>query len=175
MPQVLLSQICRGSQGQTRKKYNDQRVFSVGRWMPVRTGAVPNRRAADNHHGLPLRGMPTNECRRILSERGDSERGVSGYQGQPVIGGLHGPTRHFFCPYCMSWMFTRPAGFDAIVNIRVTMLDDPRPFPPFIETYTSEKLPWASTPAVHSFEKFPPIEEYESLARDYAAQAGAQA
>lgn len=24
-------------------------------------------------------------------------------QGEPVIGGLHGPTRHFFCPRCMSW------------------------------------------------------------------------
>ena len=55
----------------------------------------------------------------------------------------------------MSWMFTRPDGFDAIVNIRVTMLDDPRPFPPFLETYTSEKLAWASTPAVRSFDKFP--------------------
>jgi len=30
-------------------------------------------------------------------------------QGEPVIGGLHGPSRHFFCPYCMSWMFTRPS------------------------------------------------------------------
>ena len=40
-------------------------------------------------------------------------------QGEPVIGGLHGPTRHFFCAYCMSWMFTRPDGFDAIVNVRV--------------------------------------------------------
>ena len=95
-------------------------------------------------------------------------------QGEPVIGGLHGPSRHFFCPYCMSWMFTRPDGFDAIVNIRVTMLDDPRPFPPFVETYTSEKLAWASTPAVHSFDKFPAFEEYERLARDYAAHASAQ-
>jgi len=55
------------------------------------------------------------------------------------------------------------------------MLDDPRPFPPFIETYASEKLPWASTPAVHSFEKFPTLEEYEGLARDYAAHASARA
>ena len=75
----------------------------------------------------------------------------------------------------MSWMFTRPDGFDAIVNIRVTMLDDPGPFPPFNETYTSEKLPWASTPVVRSFDKFPALEEYESLARDYAARASAQA
>lgn len=55
------------------------------------------------------------------------------------------------------------------------MLDDPRPFPLFIETYTSEKLLWASTPAVHSFEKFPAPEEYEGLASDYAAHANAQA
>lgn len=96
-------------------------------------------------------------------------------QGEPVIGGLHGPSSHFFCPYCMSWMFTRPDGFDAIVNIRVTMLDDPRRFPPFIETYTSEKLAWASTPAVHSFDKFPAFGEYERLARDYAAHASVQA
>ena len=143
--------------------------------MPVRPGTVPNRRAAGNHDGLPLHRMPAHERQRILSECSDSKRGVSSYEGEPVIGGLRGPTRHFFCPYCMSWMFTRPDGFDSIVNIRVTMLDDPRPFPPFIETYTSEKLPWASTPAVRSFEKFPAFEEYEGLARDYAAYASAPA
>ena len=31
-------------------------------------------------------------------------------EGRPVIGGLHGPARHFFCPHCMSWLFTRPEG-----------------------------------------------------------------
>ena len=44
--------------------------------------------------------------------------------GEPVIGGLHGATRHHFCPYCMSWMFTRPEGFDAFVNLRPSVLDD---------------------------------------------------
>jgi hypothetical protein len=39
-------------------------------------------------------------------------------QGEPVIGGLHGPTRHFFCAYCMSWVFTRADGFDAIGDLR---------------------------------------------------------
>jgi len=33
-------------------------------------------------------------------------------QGEPVIGGLHGATRHFFCPHCMSWLFTRMPGMD---------------------------------------------------------------
>jgi hypothetical protein len=33
-------------------------------------------------------------------------------QGEPVVGGLQGATRHFFCPFCKSWMFTRPEGLD---------------------------------------------------------------
>ncbi len=41
--------------------------------------------------------------------------------GEPVIGGLHGATRHYFCGHCMSWMFTRPEGFDAFVNVRTTL------------------------------------------------------
>ncbi len=90
--------------------------------------------------------------------------------GEPVIGGLHGATRHFFCPHCMSWMFTRPAGFD-FVNVRATMLDDPSGFSPFIETYTSEKLPWATTPARHKFAKFPAVEKYKGLMEKYAEWA----
>ncbi|HEV7367878.1 GFA family protein [Arenibaculum sp.] len=89
-------------------------------------------------------------------------------QGEPVIGGLRGPTRHFFCPHCMSWLFTRPEGLDDYVNVRSTMLDDARSFRPFIETYTSEALPWARTPAVHSFEKFPPPELFPALGAEFA-------
>jgi hypothetical protein len=68
----------------------------------------------------------------------------------------------------MSWMFTRPEGFDSFVNLRPTMLDDRSWFVPFIETMTSEKLPWATTPAVHSYEKWPPLEEYKGLMEEYA-------
>jgi len=100
--------------------------------------------------------------------------GFSVTKGEPVIGGLHGATRHYFCPHCMSWMFTRPEGMDAFVNLRPTMLDDPSWFVPFIETMTSEKLPWARTPAVHSFEKWPSFDAYEGLVRDYAAWAERQ-
>lgn len=97
-------------------------------------------------------------------------------QGEPVIGGLRDAAiHHFFCDYCMSWLFTRTDGLDFFVNIRVTMLADPSPFPPYIETYTSEKLSWASTPAVHSFPQFPPFEDYEDLARKYAAHVRGQA
>lgn len=92
--------------------------------------------------------------------------------GEPVIGGLHGQIQHYFCPYCMSWMFTRLPGMDQFVNLRVTMLDDPGWFSPFIETYTSEALPWAKTPAVHSFETFPEMEAYGSLIEDYQRSLG---
>lgn len=92
--------------------------------------------------------------------------------GEPVVGGLHGAVRHFFCAHCMSWLFTRPDGFDQFVNVRVTMLDDPSWFSPFIETYTSEKLPWATTSAKHGFDRFPAPEQYGMLVAEYAAQAG---
>jgi hypothetical protein len=97
--------------------------------------------------------------------------GFSITKGEPVIGGLHGPSSHYFCPYCMSWMFTRPEGLDAFVNLRATMLDDPGLFTPFVETMTSEKLPCASTPAVRSYERFPALEDFPGLVKDYAEQA----
>ena len=71
--------------------------------------------------------------------------------GEPVVGGLHGASRHFFCGWCMSWMFTRPEGMDWFVNLRPTMLDDPSWFEPLIETYVAENLPWAVTTAAHSY------------------------
>jgi hypothetical protein len=91
-------------------------------------------------------------------------------QGEPVIGGLHGVHRHYFCPHCMSWMFTRIHGVDQFLNLRATMLNDVAWYVPFIETCTKEKLVWATTPAVHSFEKFPPIADYAALIAEYAAQ-----
>ncbi|MDQ0466258.1 hypothetical protein QO010_004051 [Caulobacter ginsengisoli] len=91
-------------------------------------------------------------------------------EGQPAIGGLHGEVRHFFCPHCMSWMFTRPPSLD-LVNVRATLLDEAGWFTPFIETYTSEALPWARTPAVHSFTHFPPLEAYQGLMAEFGAGA----
>jgi hypothetical protein len=92
-------------------------------------------------------------------------------KGEPVIGGLHGPDRHYFCSHCMSWMFTRPEGLDWFVNLRPTMLDDPSWSKPFIETWTSEKLPWATTAALHSYETLPAMEEFHGLIEGYAEQA----
>lgn len=87
--------------------------------------------------------------------------------GEPVIGGLHGPSRHFFCPHCKSWMFTRPEGLDEIVNFRATMLDDHGWFVPFAEFWTREALPWAKTPARHSFADMPGNEAFPALVEDY--------
>lgn len=88
--------------------------------------------------------------------------------GDPVIGGLHGDTaRHHHCDWCKSWLFTRlPPEFGAI-NVRATMLDDAGWFAPFMETYTSEKLPWAQTGAPHSFATFPEPSTYPRLIAAY--------
>ena len=91
--------------------------------------------------------------------------------GQPVIGALHGADRHFFCPYCMSWLYNFPHGMEFIA-VRATMLDSARSFRPFMEVHTSEKLPWATTPAVHSFEKLPLPEELSRLVAEFTALKG---
>lgn len=91
--------------------------------------------------------------------------------GETVIGGAHGDPQHNFCAHCMSWLFTRMEGMP-FVNIRPTMLDDASAFVPFIETYTSEALPWAKTPAQHSFEKFPPMEAYQGLVGEFMQARG---
>ena len=91
-------------------------------------------------------------------------------KGEPAVGGLHGATRHFFCPFCLSWVFTRPEGMEELVNVRATMLDDASGYTPFVETYTCEMLPWATTPAVHRFERFPPAERFPELLAEYRRQ-----
>lgn len=91
--------------------------------------------------------------------------------GEPVIGGLKGEdVKHHFCPDCMSWLFTRPAAFPDFVNVRATMMDDCSGYAPFIETQTAEKLPWATTGAAHSFDRFPPMEAFPALMAEFAAK-----
>jgi hypothetical protein len=90
-------------------------------------------------------------------------------QGEPVMGGLKGPdVHHYFCPECLTWMFSRPQRLGLFVNVRSTMLDEPAWSSPFIESYASEKLDWATTSAVHSYPKFPAFEDYQSLIAEYA-------
>ena len=93
-------------------------------------------------------------------------------QGETAIGGIHGDQgRHHHCDWCKSWMFTTVQADKSIVNVRPTMFEDPSWFVPFAETYTSEKLPWATTPARHSFEKFPPMAQFGALIAEFAALA----
>mgnify|MGYP002621330928 CR=1 FL=1 len=94
--------------------------------------------------------------------------GFAVVEGEPVIGGLHGASRHYFCPHCLTWMFTRPEGIDWFVNVRPTMLEGAEDFAPFIETWVAEKLPFAETGAVHAYEKLPPVEDYEGLMGEFA-------
>lgn len=90
-------------------------------------------------------------------------------KGDPEIGGLHGATRHYHCPYCKSWMFTRPEGLDdQFVNVRATMLDDHAWFTPYIETSTAEGFAWAKTGAVHSFPNIPGFEVYPPIVAEFA-------
>lgn len=89
-------------------------------------------------------------------------------QGCPVIGGMQAVDRHYFCPHCMSWLFTRPHGIDEFVNVRAALLDNASGYVPFMETRTREKLPWASTPAVESFAQLPEPQEFPRLMQAYA-------
>lgn len=88
--------------------------------------------------------------------------------GKPVIGGIHGASRHFHCPHCKSWLFTRPEGVSDFVNVRASMLEDASWFAPFVETFTSEGFPWAKTGAQHSFEKMPAHEAFGPLIAAFA-------
>ena len=88
-------------------------------------------------------------------------------KGEPVIGGLRQQPRHFFCSFCMSWLFTRPDEVGDFVNVRAAMLEGAKTFTPFIESYTDEMLPWARTNATHSFETFPSPDEFPQLIADY--------
>jgi hypothetical protein len=90
--------------------------------------------------------------------------------GEVVIGGIHGATRHHHCDYCKSWIYTEPDGLDDIVNVRSTLLDDPDPEPPFVEIFVGESLPWARTGAAHSYGTLPAMEEWPQLIQQFAGR-----
>lgn len=88
--------------------------------------------------------------------------------GEPVVGGLHDPKAlHHMCKHCLSWVFTRPAGFD-IVNFRATALDDHAWFQPFVDMNYAEKLAWATTGAPHHVAQQPTMEEIGKLSAEFA-------
>jgi hypothetical protein len=90
--------------------------------------------------------------------------------GEPVIGGMHGATRHYHCDHCKSWLYTEPEGVENFVNVRSTMFDEPRREPPFVETYRSDALPWARTSAAHSDDELPAREQWPVLIEQFAGR-----
>ncbi|MBO0903973.1 GFA family protein [Jiella sonneratiae] len=97
------------------------------------------------------------------------EDGFAVTAGEPVLGGLKGPqTEHYFCPSCLTWVFSKPKRIAGFVNLRSPMLDDTSDVAPFIEAWVSEKLAFAETGAAHSFPQFPPPEAFGPLLRAFA-------
>ena len=88
-------------------------------------------------------------------------------KGEPVIGGLHGATRHYFCPHCMSWMFTRPEGHGLVRQHPLHHAGRSRGLRALCRDLDSEKLAFAETGAVHSYETLPPDEAWEGLTKEY--------
>lgn len=87
-------------------------------------------------------------------------------------GGLGSEGRdHFFCMSCKNFIYSQIGGAQERINLRTSVLDNAAAFPPFVELMTAHKLPWATTPARHSFAGFPEtLEELQTLMVAYAAQ-----
>lgn len=94
--------------------------------------------------------------------------------GDPVIGGTHGETRHYFCGWCMSWLYTRPHGLDDLVNLRATLFGHLADSPPFLETWTSERRAWAQTGATRSFPGLPDPATFPALMQAYRESQAAR-
>jgi len=90
--------------------------------------------------------------------------------GETVIGGIHGPSRHFHCDHCKSWIYTEPEGVEGFVNVRSTMFDQPRREPPYVEVYVGEALPWAVIGSPKSYDSLPAIDEWPALIQEFTAQ-----
>ena len=96
--------------------------------------------------------------------------------GEPIIGGMKAFPSHYVCPNCASWIFTRvPTPNGEFVNIRTPMFDEANIEAPFIETCAEDKLDWVCTNAIHSFEKFPPQEEFPRLVGQFMARTNLNA
>ena len=97
--------------------------------------------------------------------------GLTITEGETVPGGLQEALDHRFCGFCKTWMFTAFNRAVPFVNLRATMLDEHAWFAPFTESCTSERLPWASTSAKHSFPQFPPQDVRAALMAQFAAES----
>ncbi len=89
-------------------------------------------------------------------------------EGEPVLGGIYGPHKQYYCGYCKSWLFTRPAQTDTIVNVRCTILDEASWVMPFVDIETKDKLPGVVTGAEFSFDETPPMDTFMTIAAEFA-------
>jgi hypothetical protein len=94
--------------------------------------------------------------------------------GEPVPGAMHGPSRHMYCAYCMSWVFTRTEGTDDFVNVRSPMIDGDVFGKRFLETGIDEAFPWARLDAPYAFDGFPPRDKFPALIAAYLARSADQ-
>ncbi len=88
--------------------------------------------------------------------------------GDPVLGGLHGAAKHYYCPHCKSCLYSKLDGQDSVVNVRMTLFDDLKSQQPFIEVFLDEKLPWVQPSAPRTYARAPAAADLPDLIRDYA-------
>ncbi|HEY1750046.1 MAG TPA: GFA family protein [Caulobacteraceae bacterium] len=98
-----------------------------------------------------------------------SKDGFEVTRGEPVLGGLQAEPKHYHCPDCKSWMFTKPSAEPWMVNLRPTVLDDHAWFRPFVDFHRREGFAWAETGARHSYDTVPG-EAIRAVVAEYAAQ-----
>ena len=91
--------------------------------------------------------------------------------GETLVGALHGDNPYRYCANCLNWLYTELTSAP-FVNVRPGLFDVPSWSTPFIESYVSEKLPWAVTPAKHSVAMFPQAHQYGPLMAEFAALRG---
>lgn len=90
-----------------------------------------------------------------------------------MVGGLHGDDAGHHCRgYCTRRGHATTRFAPGSVNVRATLPDDPYWFAPWAETQVAENLPWATTGARCSSDRFPPDDRFESLAAEYRAERG---
>jgi hypothetical protein len=98
---------------------------------------------------------------------------VDGFEvtrGEPVLGGLRQEPKHYHCPSCKSWMFTKPSDAPWLVNLRPTMLDDHAWVRPFADVHRREGYAWAETGARHVFDQMPAPDGWPALMQAYATE-----
>ncbi|MCA9777531.1 MAG: GFA family protein [Candidatus Eremiobacteraeota bacterium] len=89
--------------------------------------------------------------------------------GKPVRGGVQAENDHRHCPFCKSWLFTRPQAID-FVNVRAPMMDNSEWIVPYVETWAGEKLDWVQTPALHRFESLPELSAWPEILAEFSRE-----